>query len=394
MEPAGPTTPRTPATGRVRGGLRPGPGQPPAAVPAPRIRALLDRLGLPRWAWRLLAWGLTALTLVLLWWHTGAFVLFFAVYPLLWLAHDAFRRGVGATVLFGLGIAVVGSAAHDASWLATALISTGFSLLMGMWVRGVHVARAQAVQALADKQEALEALLAAQEGLAAAERAAGIAAERERWAREVHDTLAQGFVSVITLAQAAQAAQVEAALPGDPGAAASESAPGEERRRRETGERLRQIEEIARENLAEARALVAGQGPRALQDSGLAAALERLAADQRRHGLEVALTTSLPEDLPVARQVAVLRTVQEALSNIVRHADATTAQVSTGVEDGEIVIAVSDDGRGTRGAPEGTGLSGMRARLESLGGTLTVDPLHAPDAQGCTGTVLEARMGL
>ncbi len=81
-----------------------------------------------------------------------------------------------------------------------------------------------------------------------------------------------------------------------------------------------------------------------------------LAADQHRHGLEVSLTTSLPEGLPVSRQVVILRTVQESLSNVVRHAQARNAQISAGVQDGEIVIAVRDDGRGTRGAPEGTGL--------------------------------------
>ena len=55
---------------------------------------------------------------------------------------------------------------------------------------------------------------------------------------------------------------------------------------------------------------------------------------------------------------------------------------------------MSDDGVGTRTATEGTGLSGMRARVESLAGTLTVDPLHAPDAQGRTGTLVEARIPL
>nr|WP_265588286.1 ATP-binding protein [Actinomyces bowdenii] len=232
----------------------------------------------------------------------------------------------------------------------------------------------------------MEVLIDAQEQLAAAEHAAGAAAERERWAREVHDTLAQGFVSVITLAQAARAAHEALTQPG--------RAVWEDRRSRELGERLQWIEEIARDNLAEARALVAGDAPSALHEGGLASALECLAADQRRHGLEVGLTTSLPEDLPVASQVAVLRTVQEALSNVVRHAQARTARISAAVEDGEIVIAVRDDGRGTRGAPEGTGLSGMRARLESMAGTLTVDPLHAPDAQGRTGTIVEARMSL
>ena len=59
----------------------------------------MDRLGPPRWAWRLLAWVLAALTLVLLWWYTWAFVLFFVVFPLLWVVHDTFWGGAGQSRL-------------------------------------------------------------------------------------------------------------------------------------------------------------------------------------------------------------------------------------------------------------------------------------------------------
>ena len=55
---------------------------------------------------------------------------------------------------------------------------------------------------------------------------------------------------------------------------------------------------------------------------------------------------------------------------------------------------MTDDGTGTGGRAEGTGLTGMRSRVESLGGTLTVDPARAPDADGRTGTVVEARIPL
>ncbi|CAM3199798.1 sensor histidine kinase [Actinomyces slackii] len=411
LEPVIPTTPQPEATAgpapsrggvALGGGLGPSAGTagqgPPAIaedvgtlmrlMSSPRVRAALEWVEPPRWTGRILVWTLACLNLVLLWRTSQAFGLFFLVFPLLWIAHGTFRAGVRATLLFGAGIAVVGWIGHDADWLLTALISTGFSLFMGVWILRVVVTRAQAVRALADKQEAMAALVAVQEELAAAERAAGRAAEHERWAREVHDTLAQGFVSVITLAQVAQAGL---AASGAADAAGAEPRP---KGCQAAQERLAQIEEIARENLSEARALVAGQAPSALHDAGLGAALTRLAGQQHRHGLKVAMDTSLPEDLPVTSQVVVLRTVQEALSNVVRHSGATRARVSAQAEAGEIIISVRDEGRGTRSAPEGTGLSGMRARLESLGGSLTVDPLHAPDAQGRTGTILEARMPL
>ena len=58
------------------------------------------------------------------------------------------------------------------------------------------------------------------------------------------------------------------------------------------------------------------------------------------------------------------------------------------------VVVVGDNGVSAGGAPEETGLTGMRSRVESLGGTLTVDPARAPGADGRTGTVVEARIPL
>lgn len=97
-----------------------------------------------------------------------------------------------------------------------------------------------------------------------------------------------------------------------------------------------------------------------------------------------------------ALEVAVLRIVQESLSNVVRHARAGRVDVvvSSSSEAGELIITVADDGVGAGGALEGTGLTGMRARVEALGGTLTVDPLQEPDERGRVGTVVEARMPL
>ena len=242
----------------------------------------------------------------------------------------------------------------------------------------IQMARADLMAALDAKDRAMEALVRTRGELAAAEHAAGAAAERERWAREVHDTLAQGFVSVVALSQAARAELDEPEQEGAPA----------------LHERLAQIEEVSRDNLTEARALVTGRGPSALRCGGLDAALRRLARAQGRRGVEVSLRAPAPADLPPALQVVVLRLVQEALSNVVRHARAERADVLVSAHDGELVVVVEDDGVGAGGAPEGTGLTGMRARVESLGGTLVVAPLRADGPGGRNGTVIEARMPL
>ena len=313
---------------------------------------------------------------------TWASILFFVVYPLLWIVHRTRRSGVAATAVFSVGISAAFLARPEPDWvgaIANGGLSCLFSLFIGLWFWRVYDISAALASALDNERVAREGLAAAQAELAAAERAAGRAAEHRRWAREVHDTLAQGFISVITLTQAARAE-----LTRD--------------RADEAAARLDQMEALARDNLAEARALVAGEGPSALRSGDLVQALARLVDARKGPGLSIGLDARPPRDLARPVEVVVLRTVQEALANIARHSRAARAEVVVAVErlgaDRELVITVTDDGAGTGGAPEGTGLTGMRSRVESLGGTLTVDPARAPGADGRTGTVVEARIPL
>lgn len=329
------------------------------------------------------AWAFAGLTLLLLTRSPSASVLFFAVYPVLWLVTRTRWGGATATLVFSAGISLVLHAARGETWgdaAVNGVLSAAFSLFMGLWFWRVYEVSGQRSEALAREREAREALRAAQDELVAAEREAARTAEREQWARDVHDTLAQGFVSVITLAQAAGGELAR----GDADAVAR---------------RLVQLEEVARDNLAEARALVAGQGPADLLAGDLAAALARLVDEQRRRGRTASLDVEgLPTGLPRETQVVVLRVVQEALSNVTRHAGADDVAVAVTTSGpgafAELVITVEDDGQGTRGTAEGTGLTGMRARVEALGGTVTVDPAHGPDADGSTGTLVEARIPL
>ena len=313
---------------------------------------------------------------------TWASILFFVVYPLLWIVHRTRRSGVAATAVFSVGISAAFLARPEPDWvgaIANGGLSCLFSLFIGLWFWRVYDVSAALASALDNERVAREGLAAAQAELAAAERAAGRAAEHQHWAREVHDTLAQGFISVITLSQAAR---TDLSRDRTDAAAAH----------------LDQMEALARDNLAEARALVAGEGPSALRSGDLAQALQRLVDARNGPGRSIDLDAHPPQALARPVEVVVLRTVQEALSNIARHSRATQAQVVIGTERlgavRELVIAVTDDGTGTGGRPEGTGLAGMRSRVEALGGTLTVDPAHAPDADGSTGTVIEARIPL
>ncbi|GAB3493669.1 sensor histidine kinase [Amycolatopsis cihanbeyliensis] len=185
---------------------------------------------------------------------------------------------------------------------------------------------------------------------------AGSAAERERLAREIHDTLAQGFTSIVTLTQAA-----ESEVDTNPSAA---------RRHLELAGRT------ARENLAEARAMVTALAPPALGSSSLEEAIRRQAERAGEDsGLAVRCVVDGPlPKLPTATEVVLLRAAQESLANVLRHAGARTASVELSVVAGRVRLSVGDDGRGfDPAAPaDGFGLRGMRARAEQVGGELTV----------------------
>jgi signal transduction histidine kinase len=223
-----------------------------------------------------------------------------------------------------------------------------FSLALGFWITRV-------AEQSEERAALIEDLETAQAQLAASNHAAGVLAERERVAQEIHDTLAQGFTSVVMLAQTAQA-QIDV---------------GQDAQARE---RLAQIERVARENLAEARALVAAFGPAALADSTLAEALERLAERfGAETGVRVEVSLSDVGDAGRDTEVVLLRAAQEALANVRKHAGARRVLLRLVRSGGEVALEVLDDGQGLApGTAEGVGLRGMRDRVTAGGGTLDV----------------------
>lgn len=228
------------------------------------------------------------------------------------------------------------------------------------------------------RRQLIEELTATRADLAAAQHTAGMLAERERLAREIHDTLAQGLSSIQLLLRAA-----ERSLPDAP---------------QDAARYVDQARQAAVDDLAEARRFVVALAPPALDGTTLAGALERLCATtSARHRITARFRLiGAPVPLPTAHEVALLRITQSALANTVRHAHATSAEVRLGYTGSRVTVGVTDDGIGFDPAGlsavavegGGFGLAAMRARLRDLGGTLTVTSTPGD------GTALTARLPL
>jgi signal transduction histidine kinase len=139
------------------------------------------------------------------------------------------------------------------------------------------------------------------------------------------------------------------------------------------------------EALNELRELARGIHPAILTEQGLAAALQALAS---RAPLPVAIDLQLAERLPEPVEAAAYYVVSEALANIVKHAGASSAAVRASQADGHAVIEVTDDGTGGAVLDGGTGLRGLRDRVEALRGRLDVD------SRSSRGTVVRAELPL
>ncbi|MFE7172821.1 sensor histidine kinase [Streptomyces sp. NPDC057616] len=235
-------------------------------------------------------------------------------------------------------------------------VSLVFSVAVGTWVIRI-------IEQSQERAALIAELDASRHEVSRLSAAHGALTERERMAREIHDTLAQGFTSLLMLIQA-----VEAELGHD--------VPQARRH-------LALMDETARQNLAEARALVAGAAPADLDGASLPDALRRLAA---RHGATLDVTGPV-RPLPAGPEVVALRTCQEALANARKHAGSSAAvDIALAYADDTLTVSVRDDGHGfDPGAPcEGYGLAGLRARATEVGGTARI---RSAPGDGTTVTV-------
>jgi len=211
-----------------------------------------------------------------------------------------------------------------------------------------------------ERQRLIEQLQATRAELAAAERQAGTLAERQRLARDLHDTLTQGFASVVLLLEAAE----ESLALGRP-----------------VERYIEQALRSARDNLAESRRVVWALRPRPLVEQPLPQALEELTG---RLGEETGLraetvVTGTARPLPAHVEEALLRIVQETLANVRKHAAASRVTVTLSYLDDVTILDVHDDGVGFDHAATvaavgaGLGLHAMAERVTALGGSLVIE---------------------
>lgn len=241
--------------------------------------------------------------------------------------------------------------------------------------------RKRMIDELAEANRRLEEILAEKAGLQAQlltqAREAGVSAERQRMAREIHDTLAQGLAGIITQLEAAQQAATGPAGTGPAGAGPQDGAGPWDG----AGRHVDAAARLARHSLAEARRSVDALRPRVLEEAKLPDALAEEAAHWSAISevkTEVA-TTGHARPLHPEIEVTLLRTAQEALANVGKHADASRVALTLSYMEDVVTLDVRDDGRGfvpdtaPRSGHGGFGLEGMRQRLRNVSGTLAIE---------------------
>jgi len=197
--------------------------------------------------------------------------------------------------------------------------------------------------------------------LAEAGQRSAVLEERNRLAREIHDTLAQGFTGIVIQLEAA-----EDALGDSP---------------RDSAAHLDRARALARTSLAEARRSVQALRPSALEHKrfldALRDSIQTLTADA---GLQTQIR--LPAESPLLQpdtETELLRLTQEAVTNVLKHAQATELKVTLTFSANQLTLTIADNGRGlnpvqiTEPGQGGFGLVGMRERVKRLGGELNID---------------------
>ena len=277
----------------------------------------------------------------------------------------------GGPIYISLAFAIVGAVVRGArlwAWISVAagwVISITVSLFAGVSWSPVRIALttfgilivfgvAEAVRTRRERYSQIARFRAERQQ-------SEVQAERVRIARELHDVLAHSLSQI----------NVQAGV----GLHLMDSQPDKAR------DALASIKETSKSALDEVRSVLGVLRSEGAQDAPLVpepdlSRLESLAASVRTQGLEVSLTGELA-DVPQATQLAIYRIVQESLTNVLRHANATRATIELHESDGFYRVTVTDNGTApppTEDA-EGRGLLGMRERAELLGGTLAAEPV-------------------
>jgi signal transduction histidine kinase len=237
------------------------------------------------------------------------------------------------------------------------VVVIGWSALLALWMRSV-------MRESAERKRLIEQLEETQHSLSVAERQAGILQERQRLAQEIHDTLAQGFTSIVMQLEAA-----DLALPEEQGAVRA---------------RLFQARETARLSLVEARRLVQALRPEPLEGVSLPDAMARVCDRWRQEtGTAIAFSvTGCPNALHPEVEVSLLRLQQEGLANVAKHSQANQVMVTLSYMEDQVALDIHDNGIGFdpqllshSHAPSqtGFGLQTMRERVGQIGGQMIIE---------------------
>lgn len=336
-----------------------------------------------RWAvlWLALITGMWAVLMF------GSVEFSWLVFPLFFLHLHLLPRWAGMTIVLLMTAGVV-----FAQWASSGSGVPPLPIVVGpVFGMAFAVAASKAYRLLyqegESQRQAADELRRTRAELAATQHESGVLAERTRLAREIHDTLAQGFSSIILVSRAARRSLASGDLES-------------------TGESLAMVEATAAENLAEARNFVRGLSSPALAQTSLVESLSRLCTQTQEEatarGGSLRCSFRLdgePRDLPQPYKVTLLRAAQASLANVWLHAKASSAVVSLAFLGTEVTLDVYDDGCGfepenladtvaRRTDGSGFGLRSLRERVEAQGGTLAIE--SAPDE----GTVVAIRLPL
>jgi signal transduction histidine kinase/ActR/RegA family two-component response regulator len=303
--------------------------------------------------------------------------LFMVTLPHFWM----FSRTPRASILF-LGLAT--GSTLTGSWLrlgnspkffgetlVPVVIVVAVGVLIGLWVHSVVAQSHERARLIVELEQT-------QAELSEAHQRQGAADERERMARDIHDTLAQGFASIIVLAEAARAG-LDTAEPA------------------RSAQQLRSIESTARENLAEARELVGSAQQQGQVAAGSVAQTLRRTLDRFAEDTGLAVDADLADiecDQPT--RIALLRCTQESLANVRKHARASTVGVVLARQPYGVELEVTDDGAGfvvgrvggvrARRDAQAAGGAGRGADGDEFGGGRDAGPGDDFDGRsGCSG---------
>jgi signal transduction histidine kinase len=238
------------------------------------------------------------------------------------------------------------------------LITTVAVFLIGSWLALISHAEASNKETQALLTELQETHRQLQLYTAQAEELA-VMEDRNRLARNLHDSVSQTIFSMRLTAEAARLLL--------------------EQDQAKAREQLVRLQELSESALTAMRALIHELRPTAITEQGLVPALRRLLTLlERQHGLSTAFNVTGEPDLSDEQAEQIYRIVQEGLNNVVKHARTNRAAVTARFEKEYLVLQIEDRGRGFNperiaGNSESIGLSSMRERVESLGGTLKID---------------------